>query len=203
VETLMRLPTFVTSMPVASSANALRAGLSIILRDLGFGGWVGLALIALAGALMFDAYSLERQTVSSRKAAEEVRSQAMRSSLSTARNRQVSSAAPTVELIELPILSGDAASAVLPSAFFEQAARRGIKLGAVEYRWNAQSQSVQRVDVLITASGRYLPARQWLTDALAQLPHAQLSELSMQRTDPADPELEIRLVMAVHFGRRT
>jgi hypothetical protein len=36
VETLMRLPTFVTSMPVASSANALRAGLSIILRDLGF-----------------------------------------------------------------------------------------------------------------------------------------------------------------------
>jgi len=199
----MRLPTFVTSMPVASSANALRAGLSIILRDLGFGGWVGLALIALAGALMFDAYSLERQTVSSRKAAEEVRSQAMRSSLSTARNRQVSSAAPTVELIELPILSGDAASAVLPSAFFEQAARRGIKLGAVEYRWNAQSQSVQRVDVLITASGRYLPARQWLTDALAQLPHAQLSELSMQRTDPADPELEIRLVMAVHFGRRT
>jgi hypothetical protein len=203
VETLMRLPTFVTSKPVASSANALRAGLSIILRDLGFGGWVGLALIALAGALMFDAYSLERQTVSSRKAAEEVRSQAMRSSLSTARNRQVSSAAPTVELIELPILSGDAASAVLPSAFFEQAARRGIKLGAVEYRWNAQSQSVQRVDVLITASGRYLPARQWLTDALAQLPHAQLSELSMQRTDPADPELEIRLVMAVHFGRRT
>jgi hypothetical protein len=203
VETLMRLPTFVTSMPVASSANALRAGLSIILRDLGFGGWVGLALIALAGALMFDAYSLERQTVSSRKAAEEVRSQAMRSSLSTARNRQVSSAAPTVELIELPILSGDAASAVLPSAFFEQAARRGIKLGAVEYRWNAQSQTVQRVDVLITASGRYLPARQWLTDALAQLPHAQLSELSMQRTDPADPELEIRLVMAVHFGRRT
>jgi hypothetical protein len=203
VETLMRLPTFATSMPVASSANALRAGLSIILRDLGFGGWVGLALIALAGALMFDAYSLERQTVSSRKAAEEVRSQAMRSSLSTARNRQVSSAAPTVELIELPILSGDAASAVLPSAFFEQAARRGIKLGAVEYRWNAQSQSVQRVDVLITASGRYLPARQWLTDALAQLPHAQLSELSMQRTDPADPELEIRLVMAVHFGRRT
>jgi hypothetical protein len=203
VETLMRLPTFVTSMPVASSASALRAGLSIILRDLGFGGWVGLALIALAGALMFDAYSLERQTVSSRKAAEEVRSQAMRSSLSTARNRQVSSAAPTVELIELPILSGDAASAVLPSAFFEQAARRGIKLGAVEYRWNAQSQSVQRVDVLITASGRYLPARQWLTDALAQLPHAQLSELSMQRTDPADPELEIRLVMAVHFGRRT
>ena len=199
----MRLPTFATSMPVASSANALRAGLSIILRDLGFGGWVGLALIALAGALMFDAYSLERQTVSSRKAAEEVRSQAMRSSLSTARNRQVSSAAPTVELIELPILSGDAASAVLPSAFFEQAARRGIKLGAVEYRWNAQSQSVQRVDVLITASGRYLPARQWLTDALAQLPHAQLSELSMQRTDPADPELEIRLVMAVHFGRRT
>ena len=199
----MRLPTFVTSMPVASSANALRAGLSIILRDLGFGGWVGLALIALAGALMFDAYSLERQTVSSRKAAEEVRSQAMRSSLSTARNRQVSSAAPTVELIELPILSGDAASAVLPSAFFEQAARRGIKLGAVEYRWNAQSQTVQRVDVLITASGRYLPARQWLTDALAQLPHAQLSELSMQRTDPADPELEIRLVMAVHFGRRT
>ena len=199
----MRLPTVVTSMPVASSANALRAGLSIILRDLGFGGWVGLALIALAGALMFDAYSLERQTVSSRKAAEEVRSQAMRSSLSTARNRQVSSAAPTVELIELPILSGDAASAVLPSAFFEQAARRGIKLGAVEYRWNAQSQSVQRVDVLITASGRYLPARQWLTDALAQLPHAQLSELSMQRTDPADPELEIRLVMAVHFGRRT
>ncbi len=199
----MRLPTFVTSKPVASSANALRAGLSIILRDLGFGGWVGLALIALAGALMFDAYSLERQTVSSRKAAEEVRSQAMRSSLSTARNRQVSSAAPTVELIELPILSGDAASAVLPSAFFEQAARRGIKLGAVEYRWNAQSQSVQRVDVLITASGRYLPARQWLTDALAQLPHAQLSELSMQRTDPADPELEIRLVMAVHFGRRT
>jgi hypothetical protein len=203
VETLMRLPTFVTSMPVASSASALRAGLSIILRDLGFGGWVGLALIAVAGALMFDAYSLERQTVSSRKAAEEVRSQAMRSSLSTARNRQVSSAAPTVELIELPILSGDAASAVLPSAFFEQAARRGIKLGAVEYRWNAQSQSVQRVDVLITASGRYLPARQWLTDALAQLPHAQLSELSMQRTDPADPELEIRLVMAVHFGRRT
>lgn len=199
----MRLPTFVTSMPVASSASALRAGLSIILRDLGFGGWVGLALIAVAGALMFDAYSLERQTVSSRKAAEEVRSQAMRSSLSTARNRQVSSAAPTVELIELPILSGDAASAVLPSAFFEQAARRGIKLGAVEYRWNAQSQSVQRVDVLITASGRYLPARQWLTDALAQLPHAQLSELSMQRTDPADPELEIRLVMAVHFGRRT
>ena len=199
----MRLPTFVTSKPVASSANALRAGLSIILRDLGFGGWVGLALIALAGALMFDAYSLERQTVSSRKAAEEVRSQAMRSSLSTARNRQVSSAAPTVELIELPILSGDAASAVLPSAFFEQAARRGIKLGAVEYRWNAQSQTVQRVDVLITASGRYLPARQWLTDALAQLPHAQLSELSMQRTDPADPELEIRLVMAVHFGRRT
>lgn len=199
----MRLPTFVSSMPLASSANALRAALSIVLRDLGFGGWVGLALIALAGALMFDAYSLERQTVSSRQAAEEVRSQAMRSSLSTARNRQVSSAAPTVELIELPILSGDAASAVLPSAFFEQAARRGIKLGAVEYRWNAQSQSVQRVDVLITASGRYLPARQWLTDALAQLPHAQLSELSMQRTDPADPELEIRLVMAVHFGRRT
>jgi hypothetical protein len=203
VETLMRLPTFVSSMPLASSANAVRAALSIVVRDLGFGGWVGLALIALAGALMFDAYSLERQTVSSRQAAEEVRSQAMRSSLSTARNRQVSSAAPAVESIELPILSGDAASAVLPSAFFEQAARRGIKLGAVEYRWNAQSQSVQRVDVLITASGRYLPARQWLTDALAQLPHAQLSELSMQRTDPADPELEIRLVMAVHFGRRT
>ena len=198
----MRLPTFVTSMPVASRANALRAGLSVFLRDLGFGGWVGIALIALAGALMFDAHNLDRQAESSRQAAEEARSQALRYSLSKARNRQVSSAAPAVESIELPILSGDAASAVLPSAFFEQAARRG-KLGAVEYRWNAQSQSVQRVDVLITASGRYLPARQWLTDALAQLPHAQLSELSMQRTDPADPELEIRLVMAVHFSRRT
>ena len=199
----MRLPTFVTSMPVASRANALRAGLSVFLRDLGFGGGVGIALIALAGALMFDAHNLDRQAESSRQAAEEARSQALRYSLSKARNRQVSSAAPAVESIELPILSGDAASAVLPSAFFEQAARRGIKLGAVEYRWNAQSQSVQRVDVLITASGRYLPARQWLTDALAQLPHAQLSELSMQRTDPADPELEIRLVMAVHFSSRT
>ena len=199
----MRLPTFATSMPVASRANALRAGLSVFLRDLGFGGWVGIALITLAGALMFDAHNLDRQAESSRQAAEEARSQALRYSLSKARNRQVSSAAPAVESIELPILSGDAASAVLPSAFFEQAARRGIKLGAVEYRWNAQSQSVQRVDVLITASGRYLPARQWLTDALAQLPHAQLSELSMQRTDPADPELEIRLVMAVHFSRRT
>ena len=199
----MRLPTFVTSMPVASRANALRAGLSVFLRDLGFGGWVGIALITLAGALMFDAHNLDRQAESSRQAAEEARSQALRYSLSKARNRQVSSAAPAVESIELPILSGDAASAVLPSAFFEQAARRGIKLGAVEYRWNAQSQSVQRVDVLITASGRYLPARQWLTDALAQLPHAQLSELSMQRTDPADPALEIRLVMAVHFSRRT
>ena len=199
----MRLPTFVTSMPVASRANALRAGLSVFLRDLGFGGWVGIALITLAGALMFDAHNLDRQAESSRQAAEEARSQALRYSLSKARNRQVSSAAPAVESIELPILSGDAASAVLPSAFFEQAARRGIKLGAVEYRWNAQSQSVQRVDVLITASGRYLPARQWLTDALAHLPHAQLSELSMQRTDPADPELEIRLVMAVHFSRRT
>lgn len=199
----MRLPTFVTSMPVASRANALRAGLSVFLRDLGFGGWVGIALITLAGALMFDAHNLDRQAESSRQAAEEARSQALRYSLSKARNRQVSSAAPAVESIELPILSGDAASAVLPSAFFEQAARRGIKLGAVEYRWNAQSQSVQRVDVLITASGRYLPARQWLTDALAQLPHAQLSELSMQRTDPADPELEIRMVMAVHFSRRT
>ena len=199
----MRLPTFVTSMPVASRANALRAGLSVFLRDLGFGGWVGIALITLAGALMFDAHNLDRQAESSRQAAEEARSQALRYSLSKARNRQVSSAAPAVESIELPILSGDAASAVLPSAFFEQAARRGIKLGAVEYRWNVQSQSVQRVDVLITASGRYLPARQWLTDALAQLPHAQLSELSMQRTDPADPELEIRLVMAVHFSRRT
>jgi len=200
---MMRLPTFVNALSLGASATAARAGLSIILRDLGFGGWVGIALIALAGILMFDAQSLDRQAFSSRQAAEEARSQALRYSLSKARNRQVSSAAPAVESIELPILSGDVASAVLPAAFFEQAARRGIKLGAVEYRWNAQSQSVQRVDVLITASGRYLPARQWLTDALAQLPHAQLSELSMQRTDPADPELEIRLVMAVHFGRRT
>ena len=155
----MRLPTFVTSMPVASRANALRAGLSVFLRDLGFGGWVGIALIALAGALMFDAHNLDRQAESSRQAAEEARSQALRYSLSKARNRQVSSAAPAVESIELPILSGDAASAVLPSAFFEQAARRGIKLGAVEYRWNAQSQSVQRVDVLITASAGPLLAR--------------------------------------------
>jgi hypothetical protein len=200
---MMRLPSFVTSMPSGFSATAVRAGLSIILRDLGFGGWIGIALIALAGVLTIDARSLDRQTASARQSAEEARSQALRYSLSKARNRPVASAAQAAEPIELPILSGDAASAVLPSAFFEQAARRGIKLGAVEYRWNAQSQSVQRVDVLITASGRYLPARQWLTDALAQLPNAQLSELSMQRTDPADPELEIRLVMAVHFGRRT
>jgi len=199
----MRLPTFLTGLSLGASATAARAGLSILLRDLGFGGWVGIALIALAGGLTIDAHSLERQTESARQSAEEARSQALRASLSRARNRQVTSTAPPAESIELPILSGDAASAVLPSAFFEQAARRGIKLGAVEYRWNAQSQSVQRVDVLISASGRYLPARQWLTDALAQLPHAQLSELSMQRTDPADPELEIRLVMAVHFGRRT
>ena len=199
----MRLPTFATAPSLGSSATAARAGLSIILRDLGFAGWVGIALIALAGVLTINAHSLDRQTESARQSAEDARSQALRYSQSKARNRQVSSAAPAVESIELPVLSGDAASAVLPSAFFEQAARRGIKLGAVEYRWNAQSQSVQRVDVLITASGRYLPARQLLTDALAQLPNAQLSELSMQRTDPADPELEIRLVMAVHFGRRT
>jgi hypothetical protein len=203
VETLMRLPTFVTGLSLGASAKAARAGLSIVLRDLGFAGWVGIALIALACALTINAHGLDRQTESARQAAEEARSQALRYSLSRARNRQASSAAPPAESFELPILSGDAASAVLPSAFFEQAARRGIKLGAVEYRWNAQSQSVQRVDVLISASGRYLPARQWLTDTLAQLPHAQLSELSMQRTDPADPELEIRLVMAVHFGRRT
>ncbi|MEI6547743.1 MAG: hypothetical protein WCN85_12065 [Burkholderiales bacterium] len=199
----MRLPASITAWSAGSIATTARAGLSIMLRDLDFGGWVGLALIALAGALTIDAHSLDRQTVSARQSAEEARSQALRYSQSKARNRQVSSAAPPAESIELPVLSGDAGSAVLPSSFFEQAARRGIKLGAVEYRWNAQSQSVQRVDVLISASGRYLPARQWLTDALAQLPHAQLSELSMQRTDPADPELEIRLVMAVHFGRRT
>jgi hypothetical protein len=52
-------------------------------------------------------------------------------------------------------------------------------------------------------SGRYLATRQWLAESLVALPHAQLLELTMQRSDPADADLEVRVVLAVHFGERT
>jgi ATP-dependent Clp protease ATP-binding subunit ClpX len=49
-----------------------------------------------------------------------------------------------------------------------------------------------------TGSGKTL-----LAQTLARIPHAQLAEMSFQRAATSEKDLEVRIVIAVHFGART
>lgn len=180
-----------------------RAGLSVLadgLGPLGIGGAAAIAagVWALSSAANTDveALALESQAAALHEAA---RHAALARARVPAVRREVATPAPA----PLTLPPERPTSAVLPASVFTQAERRGLRVGPVEYRPGRGTASVRRVDVQLTATGRYLSARQWLSDTLAAMPHAQLVEMSLQRGDPAEAELEVRVVLAVHFGART
>ncbi len=180
----------------------VRAAASVTRRDLGLSGWLGLALLGLAMALMASAIRTHDEALGVSAEADRLRSESRRAALLRARNPSSGNAsiANRNEPVALPAAPDRRSGPVLPAWVFEQAERQGLKLGAVEYRWGRKTGGVQRVDVSLTANGQYVPTRQWLADTLARLPHAQLLELSFQRPDTSERNLEIRVVIAVHFG---
>jgi hypothetical protein len=202
----------VTALPSADAVRAsargaldgARAAVSILADGLGPLGVIG-ATALLAGAVALgsaDATRTEALALESQAAAlHEAARHAARVRLRTPSARR-EAVAPTSASVGLPVQKPSAP--VLPLSVLAQAERRGLKLGPVEYRAARSTASVRRVDVQFTATGRYLPARQWLADALATMPHAQLVELSLQRAGAGagtgDTDLEIRVVLAVHFG---
>jgi hypothetical protein len=181
----------------------LRVGLSIVSDGLGPLGVGGLAALAVGAFALSSATATETEALALEAQAAALHGAARNAALARARapsqrREAVAAAAPPLELpLEKPTGS------VLPSAVLAQAERRGLRLGPVEYRPGRGSASIRRVDVQLTATGRYLSARQWLADTLAAMPHAQLVELTLQRGDPAEADLEVRVVLAVHFGVRT
>jgi hypothetical protein len=178
----------------------VRAAVSILADGLGPLGVIG-GTALLVGAFALDsaasteteALALETQAAALHEAAR--LTARARTRAPSARQEAV---APTLVSIGLPVQKPS--SPVVPGSVFAQAERRGLRLGPVEYRAARGSATVRRVDVQLTATGRYLPARQWLADALATMPHAQIVELSLQRAGAAESDLEIRVVLAVHFG---
>ncbi|MFN7642018.1 MAG: hypothetical protein ACK5PW_02840 [Burkholderiales bacterium] len=180
--------------------DGARAGVSILADGLGPLGVIGatalltgIVALGAAEATRTEALALESQAAALHEAARHAARVRMRAP--SVRREAV---APIAMSVGLPVQKPSAP--VLPGSVFAQAERRGLKLGPVEYRAARSSASVRRVDVQFTATGRYLPARQWLADALATMPHAQIVELSLQRAGDADTDLEIRVVLALHFG---
>jgi hypothetical protein len=181
---------------------SVSAAASVARRDLGLSGWLGLALLGLAIALMASAMRTDDEALGLSAEADRLRSESRRAALLRARTPVTGSASAVTrsEPVALPAAPDRRSGSVLPAWVFEQAERQGLRLGAVEYRWGRKAGGVQRVDVSLTANGQYVPTRQWLADTLARLPHAQLLELSFQRPDTSERNLEIRIVIAVHFG---
>ena len=180
--------------------DGARAAVSILADGLGPLGVIGatallagIVALGAAEATQTEALALESQAAALHEVARHAARVRMRAP--SVRREAV---APIAMSVGLPVQKPSAP--VLPGSVFAQAERRGLKLGPVEYRAARSSASVRRVDVQFTATGRYLPARQWLADALATMPHAQIVELSLQRAGDADTDLEIRVVLAVHFG---
>jgi hypothetical protein len=179
------------------------AALSLLREGLGISGWGGLLAISLGVAAFASASALEHEAEALQAAAARARDDSRRAALERTQS-QAGRAEPVRPSADPLALPADPPSAtVLPAAFFALAERSGIRLGPVEYRTVRQSAAVRRVDVALTVNGRYLATRRWLSEAMVALPHAQLLELTMQRADPNEVELEIRVVLAVHFGGRT
>jgi hypothetical protein len=194
---------------VRRAVVAARAGASILRDELGLIGWLGAGAIVASMVVLSLGASVERDARDISAAAAELRADARRAALARARPgaarpepARVDAAAAAAAALDSALPSEPQAGAVLPPAFFTRAERGGLKLGAVEYRWTRRTGEVQRVDVQFTATGRYLPTRKWLAETLAAMPHAQMVDLVIQRADPADPELEIRMLIAVHFKAR-
>lgn len=178
-----------------------RAGVSVLADGLGPLGIGGLAALAAGLWALSSAHTAKLDALALEARAAALHETARHAALARARTPQARREPPAPVPLVLP--PERPTSAVLPSAVFSQAERRGLRVGPVEYRPGRGTASVRRIDVQLTATGRYLSARQWLADTLAAMPHAQLVELSMQRGDPAEAELEVRVVLAVHFGART
>jgi hypothetical protein len=181
----------------------LRVGLSILSDGLGPLGVGGLAALAAGTFALSSATATETEALVLEAQAAALHGAARNAALARARapsQRREAVAAATPSL-ELPLQRPT--GTVLPPSVLAQAEQRGLRLGPVEYRPGRGSASIRRVDVQFTATGRYLAARQWLADTLEAMPHAQLVEFTLQRVDPAEPDLEVRVVLAVHFGART
>jgi hypothetical protein len=182
----------------------LRVGLSILSDGLGPLGVGGLAALAAGTFALSSATATETEALALEAQAAALHGAARNAALARARapsSQRREAVANSTPSLELPLQRPT--GTVLPASVLAQAEQRGLRLGPVEYRPGRGSASIRRVDVQLTASGRYLAARQWLADTLEAMPHAQLVELTLQRGDPAEPDLEIRVVLAVHFGART
>ena len=186
-----------------SALSRTRAGLSILADGLGPLGVAGVAALAGGTFALSSARTVHTEALALESQAAVLHEAARHAALVRARTpvARRESAGPVAAPLQLP--PERPAGSVLPVSVFSQAERRGLRLGPVEYRTGRGSASIRRVDVQLTATGRYLPARQWLADTLAAMPHAQLVELSLQRGDPSEADLEVRVVLAVHFGART
>jgi len=178
-----------------------RVAASVLKRDLPTPGWLGLALFALAVALIVSAIKVEDEVQGVSAEADRLRSESRRAALLRARTQVTNTVAAPIhgEEIVLPGAPDRRSGPVLPTWVFEHAESQGLKLGAVEYRWGRRAGGMQRVDVSLTANGLYVPTRNWLAETLSRMPHAQLLELSIQRPDTSERTLEIRVVIAVHF----
>lgn len=193
------------SEALGRAALHARVATSVIRRDLSPSGWLGIALVGLSVVAAVAATRKHDEASGIAAEAERLRSDSRRAALVRAR---VARSAPEqhaarLEPVTLPAAPDRSSGSVLPAWVFEQAERQGLRLGAIEYRWSGKSNGVQRVDVTFNAVGHYLPTRQWLSQTLARIPHAQLAEMSFQRAATSEKDLEVRIVIAVHFGAGT
>ena len=197
----------VTAWSQALSRAALhaRVAVSVLRRDLSPSGWLGIALVGLSVVGAVAASRIKDEAAGIAAEAERLRSDSRRAALVRARvaRTEPEKLSARIEPVTLPAAPDRSSGPVLPAWVFEQAERQGLRLGAIEYRWNGKSNGVQRVDVAFNAVGQYLPTRQWLAQTLARIPHAQLAEMSFQRAATSEKDLEVRIVIAVHFGART
>jgi hypothetical protein len=180
-----------------------RAGATMLRDGLGVAGWGGVIALALGIGASIAASQVEREATRLDAEAAQARDDARLAAIERARTPAGRPAPVLAPADRLALPADRPAQSVLPASFFARAERRGVRVGPVEYRSVKHSASVRRVDVALTVSGRYLATRQWLAESLVALPHAQLLELTMQRSDPAEADLEVRVVLAVHFGERT
>lgn len=186
----------------------LRAGLSVLARNLGLTGWLGVALL-LAAAWGLQWSEAQKQALSS-----VLSTQALVRERNTGPSAGVTNVAPAVAsatasdasaaprdldaLGDLP--TRDPKTAITAAALMQQAQRRGVRLQSVEYRWQkpgARAMPIQRLDLTMTAQGTYPQLRTWMNELLVKYPNAQLVETAIERKD--ESALEARLVMAVHF----
>lgn len=170
-----------------------RAALELLLRGLGRAGALGLLLMALAiGYWVATSRSIEAGRRAESQLAELLDSQ---------RRARMQAARPVQQAVDplagLPVQR--AAAGALPVAVLKNAERCGLKLNAVEYRSAGRGEAWRRVDVLVDARGSYPAARRWVADALLELPHAQLRELSIERSDPGQELLGVRVMLSLHF----